>query len=472
MSPRCLLLLLGLLAWLPLPTQAEEGAVPAGRVKVMVIPLQDEVAQPMFYVLRRGLKEAIDAGADAVVLDLDTPGGALDATFDIMEAIGKFPGTTLTFINDEALSAGAFISATTEEIWFAPTGVIGAAAPVLATGQDVDTTMNLKITSYLKARMRSLSEGKAYRGEVISAMIDPEFELEVDGKVIKGKGELLSLTATEASQTYGDPPQPLLAAGMAQDLNDLLTQRYGAGGFEIQNVEVSWSENLATVLNRISALLLGLGLLSLYIEFKTPGFGFFGVAGIVLLGLVFLGNQLAGLSGHEPMLVFLLGVLLVFLEIFFLPGVVVVALTGVVLMLGSLLWSMADLWPNEPVTISSGVFTGPLINLALGLAIAVLGAVALIRFLPHSWVWDRMILQAAVAGNSRSAGSPGEEASAGAGLVGREGVAVSALRPGGQIEIDGARYEARLPYGSAEPGEVLVVRSADGSPLEVEKLTS
>ena len=300
----------------------------------------------MLYIIRRGLKEAIDQKADVVVLDMKTPGGALDVTFDIMEALAKFPGQTITFVNTEAISAGAFISAVTDEIYFTPDGIIGAAAPVTSSGGDVDKTMRLKIVSYLKARVRAISENEPYRGKVISAMIDEDFELKIDDKVIKEKGELLSLTATEASETYGDPAQPLLAAGIAKDVDALLTAKFGENGFKVTSLEVTWSEQLAVVLTGIAPILLGLGLLGLFIEFKTPGFGVFGVGGGILLTVVFLGNYVAGFSGHEPIMVFALGLVLVLVEVFFLPGLVFMALGGVVLMFGSLVWSMADIWPN------------------------------------------------------------------------------------------------------------------------------
>ena len=136
------------------------AAVPAKKTVVYVIPVKDEINRPILYILRRGLKEA-DQKADAVVLDMNTPGGALDVTFDIMEALGKFHGETLTYVNKEAMSAGAFISATTGEIWFTPDAVIGAAAPVSSEGKDIDTTMKQKITSYLKARVRAISKARA-----------------------------------------------------------------------------------------------------------------------------------------------------------------------------------------------------------------------------------------------------------------------------------------------------------------------
>ncbi|HEY8933436.1 MAG TPA: hypothetical protein VIM44_09000, partial [Rariglobus sp.] len=171
---------------------AETARPPAAMKTVMVIPVREAIDKPILYVLRRGLKAAIEKKADVVVLDMETPGGRLDVTFDIMEALGKFDGLTITYVNKEAVSAGAFISATTSEIWFAPDGVIGAAAPVTSEGKDVDVTMKQKIVSYLKARVRAISEGKGHRGAVISAMIDADTELKIGDKVLKEKGELLS----------------------------------------------------------------------------------------------------------------------------------------------------------------------------------------------------------------------------------------------------------------------------------------
>ena len=431
---------------------------PEKPVAVVVIPVRDQIAKPVLYILRRGLKEAIEQKADVVVLDIKTPGGALDVTFDILEALEKFPGKTVAFVDNEAMSAGAFISAMTDEIWFTPDGIIGAAAPVTATGQDVDATMKLKITSYLKARMRAISEGKGYRGQVISAMIDADTVLKIGDKVLKDKGELLSLTATEASASYGEPPRPLLASGIAKDIDALLTKKFGKAGYRVKTLEVTWSERLAVLMNTISPVLLGLGLLALFIEFKTPGFGIFGITGIALLVIVFLSNFVAGLSGHEPLLVFVIGVLLVGLELVLFPGTVVMALTGILLMFGALLWSMADIWPNQPVVLSSDLLLVPLEKLLLGLLIAGGALLLIARFLPHGWIWDRLAVSGAVHGAGVSAATIGEMES----LVGKTGVAATSLFPSGQVEIDGRRYEARLEVGFAEAGTpVRVTRRTD-----------
>lgn len=452
----------------PTRTPAEKSS--ATKVtRVYVIPVQEQIGSAVLYVVRRGLKEAIEHKADAVILDMKTPGGALGTTLEIMEALAKFPGTTLTFVNNEAMSAGAFISATTQEIWFSPNGVIGAAAPVGANGQDVEATMRQKVVSYLKARIRATSEGKGYRGQVISAMIDADYQLKIGDVVIKEKGELLSLTASEAAKVYGEPPQPLLSAGTAQDLDDLIAKRF-PGATKVTRLVMTWSEQLAVWLNAISALLLGVGLLALYIEFKTPGFGVFGVVGIVCLAIVFLGSYVAGFSGHEPMLVFGLGLILVAVEIFFLPGVVVLALTGLVLMLGSLVWAMADLWPNEPVSTawSADAFVGPFSNLGLGLVIAVALGVALARFLPRGWVWDKMIVQSTVAGSAQSMGG-GVGAAELTSLLGREGIAATGLHPSGQVEIAGRRFEARVEIGAIERGRAVIVRGYSDFGLVVEE---
>lgn len=461
-----------------MPCARGEGDAPVApaveRVaKVVVIPVRQQIAKPELYILRRGLKEAIDAKADTIVLDMETPGGALDVTFEMLKALEKFPGRTVTYINREAISAGALISAGTDEIYFAPGAVIGAAAPVMATGGEIDPTMREKIVSYLKARVRAISEGKGYRGEVISAMIDRETEFKIGEQVIKPKGELLSLTAQEAMKRYGEPAVPLLGAGIAGSIDELLDQLHGAGNHRVVKLEVTWSEELAQYLTLLTPLLLGGGLLCLFVEFKTPGFGFFGVTGILLLAVVFFAQHAAGLSGHEPALIFALGLVMVLVDLFFIPGMVL-AMAGGVLMFGSLVWAMADLWPQQPITVSGDVFVKPLLNVLLGVLLAVVMFIALLRFMPRGGLWGRMVLEAAVAGHAggvRALNDPTAGGPRGHDLVGAEGVAATALFPSGQVEIAGRRYEARLEVGSADVGARVRVVGAAGFSLTVEVLS-
>jgi len=424
--------------------------------KIYVIPIRDQIAAPVLFIVRTGVKEAIAAGAEFVVLDMNTPGGALDVTLEIMEILDRFEGTTVTYVNNEAISAGAFISAATDKIYFSPSGVIGAAAPVSATGEDINETMRQKIVSYLRARIRSISEDHPHRGEVISAMVDSEYELQIGETVIKPKGELLSLTANEAMQEYGDPLVPLLGAGISGSLPDLYQTLTDSSDYEVREFEMTWSITLAQWLTAISPLLMGAGGLLLAIEFKTPGFGWFGISGILMMVVVFFGHNLAGLSGHEPVLVFLLGVALVFVEILFVPGAIVFAASGFLLMLGSLLWGMADIWPGDAFELTPGMFLQPGYKLALGALIALALLVVVGRVLPKTGIWGQMVLQAEIGGvanRSITGTAPGS---------GAIGTAVTPLHPIGQIEVEGKRFEARCELGEVTVGtRVRVVRSAD-----------
>jgi membrane-bound serine protease (ClpP class) len=446
---------------------AHAAATPAKKAVVFVIPVNGEIADPILYILRRGLKDAIARKADLVVLDMDTLGGSAATALDMMDALDKYPGATATYVNDKAMSAGAFISAATQDIWFAPGGIMGAAAAVTSTGEDIPETMRLKLTSFLRAKTRAVSEGRGYRGDVLAAMIDKDFELKIGDKVIKPAGGLLSLDAEEAIKPYGSPPQPLLAAGVAKDLDDLLAKKFGAGHYVVTRMEVTWSERLAVWLNEFSAVLIGLGLLAFFLEFKLPSHGAFVLAGAILLGLVFLGHYVAGFSGHEPILVFAIGLVLVALELAFFHSAGFLGLIGLFMMFGSLVWSMADLWPNQPLTFSGGVFIAPLLNLGLGLVIAVVVAVAIARFLPRAWLWDRLVINATVASVAQKAsgGSEVETAS----LVGRRGLVMTALRPAGQIEINGRRYEAKVAIGVIDPGVAVVVTGREDFALTVER---
>jgi membrane-bound serine protease (ClpP class) len=304
---------------------------------------------------------------------------------------------------------------------------------------------------------------------VISAMIDEDYELKIGDDILKAKGELLTLTASEAMKTYGEPPRPLLAAGIAKDVTDLLAQKYGADNFTAKTLEITWSEHFAVFLKSLSPLLLGVGLLAIYLEFKTPGFGVFGIVGITCLAIVFLSNFVAGLSGHEPMLVFGLGILLVLVELFFFPGTVVFALSGLALMLGSLVWSMADIWPNQPVTISGDLLLLPMRDVALGVLVAVALALAFARFIPKGWFLSRIAVAGAVEGSAQLAGTAPEFGASAGSLVGRTGVAATGLYPSGQVEVEGRRYEARLEVGSAQPGTRVVVRRKTDFGLIVEQ---
>ena len=439
-------------------------------VRVVVIPVREQIADPVLFIIRRGLKSA--GKDDLVILDMETPGGRLDSALEIMKALDQFEGRSATYVNTEALSAGAFISAVTQDIYFAPRGVIGAAAVVNSNGGDIDATMKKKINSYLESKVQSYSEGHGYRGQVIQAMMDDEFGLVIDGEVICPKGKLLSLNDITAAKTYGHPPQALLSAGTFKTLDALLTARFGAGNYRIERIEVTWSETLAQYITDYAGILLGLGILCIYIEFKTPGFGFFGITGGALLLIVFFGHYVAGLSGYEAALVFGLGLLLLLCELVFFPGVIIPAVTGVLLMFGALLWSMVDHWPNQPLDFSGEMFEKPALNLLMGFGVAAVLALLLAKFIPKGWFFSRLAVTGGTSSTSQVAGLPPEEAEHAQTLVGARGVVATGLFPGGQVEIEGRRYEARLELGTAVAGTPVVVVGVSDFRLIVEVVKS
>ncbi|MCD8483186.1 MAG: hypothetical protein LR015_11280 [Verrucomicrobia bacterium] len=281
------------------------GAHRTAPASVYVIPITSAISRPNEFILRRGIKEAIAQNIDVLVLDINTPGGRVDVMLRIMDKISRFNGLTVAYVNNEAISAGAFISFAATEIWYAPNGVIGSAAVIQGTGEEIPLTMRQKIESYILAKTRAVGTEHPHRARVMRAMMDANYVLELDGEVLKPAGELLTLTAREAMREFGTPPTPLFGNGIASDLNDLLTQRFGADNFEYRRFEVTWSEELAKYMDAIAPLLIGLGFLALFIEFKTPGFGIFGTVGLILIAIVFSTNYVVGLAGYEVLLDFL-----------------------------------------------------------------------------------------------------------------------------------------------------------------------
>lgn len=452
-------------------SEAPTAPAPSQRAKVVVIPIREQIANPELFILRRGLKQAIEEKADTVILDMKTPGGALDVTLEMMEALDRFPGRKITFVNDEAISAGAIIASVTDEIHLSPKATIGAAEVIMGTGQDVSEGLKRKLNSYMGAKIRAYSDNNPHRSQVIRAMMEPDFELKIGDTVIKAKGELLSLTANEALKPYGEPATPLLGTGIADNIDALVAKLHGPGA-EVRRLEITWSEKTAQYLTAIAPLLMGLGLVALFIEFKTPGFGAFGIVGLSLMAVVFLSQYVAGLSGHEPLLIFLLGAVLVAIEIFFFPGTMVAAVTGAALMFGSLVWAMFDHWPQQPINVGGGELAIPLVKVLGAFVIALILFFSLLKFLPKGSRLGGFVLDAAIAGVPAT-GMPvmdSPSAPRGKDLIGRHGRAVTALFPSGQVEIDGHRYEARLAMGFADPGAAVRVKETTEFGLIVEVL--
>lgn len=465
----------------PLPSIIEERE---GTVQVYVIPITEAITDPQVFIMRRGIKEAIENGVTDIVIDLDTPGGAGGPMLEMMEIIDRFEGKTYAFVNEEAISAGAIIASAADEIYFTPRGLMGSADVIQASGEEIPSTLKEKIQSYIRAKIRSMNEDHPLRAKVLRAMMEQDYVLEIDGKVleidgeaIKPEGELLTLTARQAVHMVGDPAEPLLASGIYEDVEALLTAKFGSGGYEVRTFEVTWSENLAKFMASIAPVLLGLGFLLLIVEFKTPSFGLIGSAGIALIAIVFLSNSVAGLAGYEPLLLFGAGVVLLVLEIFFVAGVGILAIGGALCILGALFWSLADVWPTDTggISISMDGAMNAVETIGMTMLLFMLGLLVVMRFFPHSPFLRRLVLattsatanEVAAGGGLTMSGVPGSSLPE----VGATGVAVTDMHPSGEVEIEDRRFQATVELEPIERGTPIRVTRRSAFALKVERVS-
>jgi membrane-bound serine protease (ClpP class) len=448
-----LVLLLTLLSGLAADTDRPAAA---GRPKkVYVLPIREEIMPPLVYLVRRGVKEAMENQADLLVLDMETPGGRVDTCREIISILGQFKGDAITYVNKDAFSAGAFIAVATKRIYMAPQSVIGAAAPIIMNPggggiAQIPDVVEKKMTSAVRALVRATAEKNGYNVGVVEAMIDKDRGLSLtnveDGVTnvvtIARVNEILTLTNTEAEREYGKPPKRLLSSGTAASLTELLEQLGYAGGLRV-DIKPSGAEQLGFWINAISPILLIIGIIGLYIEFKTPGFGVPGIVGIAAFALYFLGGYVAGFSGLEWMFVFLLGLILVLLEVFVFTGTLALGIAGAILMLLAIVMALVDVYPRTPETTSPslpGLPALPLLTVAdfnrslLVLCTALVGTALSIwglrRFMPRTAVYHEL-----VSGSASGMASVAEQERKHTALVGSAGLALSSLRPGGKAQF-------------------------------------
>ena len=426
-------LLLG--ALLPTVPRAESAATdppPAPRSgDVYILPIRENIMPPLVYLVRRGVKEAMEARAEALVLDMNTDGGRVDVTEEIIGIIARFKGPTFTYVNDRAFSAGAFIAVATQKIFMAPQSVIGAAAPLMMSptgmgAEKMPDTVEAKMTSAVRALVRTQAEKNGHNIEVIEAMIDKTKALTIDGEVLNREGNILTLTDRQATKEYGTPPKALLSAGTVETLDALLTQ---LGFTAAQRVEIrpTGAEKLGLWINTIAPLLLVVGMVGLYIEFKTPGFGLPGIIGIAAFATYFLGGYVAGLSAAGWVIVFVVGLMLVLLELLLLPGTYVAGITGGVLMLVALVMGTVDMYPGTPVLPTLPQLRLPLRDLSMAVLLSLGLALVLARVLPHTTLFRQLVSQTASGVVSQAESEARQSA-----RVGQPGVTLSPLCPGGK----------------------------------------
>ena len=399
---------------------------------VVVVPLRGEISPSLLMFLRRAEKVAESSGASAIVFEMNTYGGRLDSADEITSALNHATVPTYTFINSNAGSAGALIALATQHIYMAPVSAIGAAAPVLPTGEDLPLTQREKTISYWSALIRSSAMKNGHNPDVGEAFMNKEKEVKIGDRVIHPKGTLLTLNAQEAAEKFNG--KPLLADGIADSVVDLM-QKAGLKGKAV-SLGPTGFEQLAFWITALAPLLLLGGIIGAYLEFKIPGATMPGIISAICFALFFLGHYLAGLAGWEVVGLFVLGMVLVLIEIlFFAHSTIVFGVVGVFLILASLFWAMIDHYPGETFFPTGRALAVPLLNLFLALIGAAIVIALLVRYLPRTSVYRRFALMTSNPPGPSLAGVPREFATAIDLSPGTEGISLSILRPSGKARF-------------------------------------
>jgi len=427
------------------------GAQEQQRV-VYVAPIEGIIDLGLAPYVQRVLDEATAAGAAAVVLEINTFGGRVDAAVQIRDALLNSRVRTIAFVNKRAISAGALISLAAESIVMAGGGTIGAATPVAvgqsgAAAQPVDE----KTVSYVRKEFRATAESRKRPLLLAEAMVDAD--VAIPGVIDKGK--LLTLTTEEALKHK-------LADARADTLEEAL-QRLGLGGSEVRRASPNWAENVVRFLTHpvVSSLLITIAMLGIIIELRTPGLGIAGGLGIASLALFLWGHWLVQLAGWEELLLALAGAALLALEVFVIPGFGIAGALGILALLAALVLSM--LGPgNTPqfMMLAAG-------RVVLALLLALVASLLLLRFLPRLPFGRRLILQTELDATRGYASAPRSDAQ----LLGKRGRATSPLRPAGIAELEGQRVDVVSDGELIEAGQVVEVIRVDGNRIVVRRTT-
>ena len=375
----------------------------------------------------------------------------------------------MSFVNPEALSAGSFIAVSTDRIYMKPGSTIGSSGIVSGTGQEIEKVMRAKLESFFSAHGRWIAEKKGHRKEVIEAMMIISDEDRQIGDMVIKKGKLLNLNSSEAVQMLDDGP--LLAVA---EMNNLSAVIKAEGWSEEDTVTATPTgfEKFAWWIASVSIILIMVGLAGGYIEINSPGFGIGGIISITAFSLFFFGNYLAGnMAGYELAFIFVLGLILIAVEVAILPGFGVPGIAGLLMVVGSLVFSMIDKidwhryeWGGDGI----GDFVTTISGASLDFALAIFGSLVLLyfimRYLPEIPMVNKTLLKATLAEGT------GMETHEGANSrIGMTGEALTDLRPAGKAEIDGGILDVVAEGEFVLKGETVRIVKEDGMGVVVKK---
>ncbi len=458
------------------PQEASPAAAPketgeyTGKVVVITVGEEDLMNPARFEFMARTMKRATDQGAAAILFDLDTPGGlAWNTSTFMMEDLKNLGCRSIAYVNPRAMSAGALIAVATDAIYMSPVSSIGAATPINSADMQMGDAERAKMNSGFMGMARSVAKAKGHNPAVVDSMIDKDVGLKVGGVEILPKGTICTLDQEQATKLYDG--KPLLAKAIAKDLGEVL-KKEGLRN-DIVTAEPKGFELVAIWITKFAAVLLLVGIAAGYIELQHPGFGVPGVISAIAFSLFFFGHYVAGsLVGYETVFIFLMGVVLIIVELFVFPGHLIPGLAGLMCVFGALIYTMAGWDINVP---QGGTFPVHFSDYAVALrnlGIAFVGAVAIIlvfmRYFPSTGPFRFLVLQTEVAGEQASIEGEGQRRAASV-TVGSAGVTRSALRPYGHVDFGGTLLEAMVEGDYLTPGSSVRVRSVQGGKIIVER---
>ena len=400
--------------------------------------------------VKRVLDEATAAKADAVVLEVNTFGGRVDAAVQIRDALLDSRVRTIAFVNKRAISAGALISLAAENLVMAGGSTIGAATPVQAGEPgEGSKAVGEKTVSYVRKEFRATAESRKRPPLLAEAMVDADVEI----KGVIEKGKLLTLTTDEALKHK--------LADLRADTLEGALERLGLGGAELRRVAPNWAESVVRFLTHpvVSSLLITVAMLGIIVEIRTPGFGIPGALGLSSLALFLWGHWLVQLVGWEEVLLVLAGLALLVLEVFVIPGFGIAGALGIVAVIGGLVLSML----GSGATAQFMLLTAARVVFALLFALVV--SLVLLRYLPKLPLGRQLVLQSALDTGEGYVSTPAADLH----WLGRSGRAGSTLRPAGIAEFDGQRVDVVSEGEFIDAGEPIEVIRVDGNRIVVKQ---
>lgn len=443
--------------------------------KVIVIPVgtEDLLIPARFEFMKRTLGQCNKDGAEAVIFDLDTPGGlAWDTISLMMKDLQNLKMRSFAFVNTRAISAGALIAMATDAIYMAPASAIGASTPVTGNGESLGHAERAKMNSAFLGMVRTVVREKGHDVRIVEGMIDMDRGLTINGRVIIPKGEIVTLDAEQSTMLIEG--KPLLAKGIAKSIEDIKQRESLTGAVVI--AEPTGFEWIAIWVTRYAAILILVGLAGGYLEMQAPGFGIPGFIAIGAFALFFFGHYVAGsLAGQETAVVaviFILGIVLIAVELLAAPGTVLPGVLGFGCVMVALVYAMSG-WEVAPPQEGAPGGIGPSIapyavglrNFALGFGGALILITLLALWLPVLRPFRALVLESAAGGTLLDA--PAMQAAVRA-RAGDGGITRSALRPYGSVEIGGKVVEAMVEGGYLNNGTPIRVREVRGEKIIVE----